>query len=361
MCALVVSRNVDRGMYGAPPPHGYPPHPGGYGGAPPPGPSGPYGAPPPGQYGAPPGGFPTMGGPPPPGPGQYGAPVNPYAAPPPGPYGSMPPGPGAPKPGENKLRHHVIDKDRCPFYTKMGACRHGDRCTKVHAKPTDATTVVLPQMYPNPRAAPFEVERNGEMVPGDFDRKFLKKHQEDFYEDIFMTLMEFGRIVDLRVCDNLCEQLLGNVYVKFDSVQAAMNCVDGLREKMFNGILLLPELSPVNDFADACCKEASDGMCMRANTCNFWHPTPYPKPGSSLLRDLARVQDKHWAKIEKEKERKRRERRDRSRSRTPPSRDSRERHHEGHRGHRREQTPEGKLCHICGNTGHLSRECPMKE
>jgi splicing factor U2AF subunit len=28
------------------------------------------------------------------------------------------------------------DKVNCPFYFKIGACRHGDSCTRLHNKPT---------------------------------------------------------------------------------------------------------------------------------------------------------------------------------------------------------------------------------
>ena len=27
------------------------------------------------------------------------------------------------------------DKVNCPFYLKMGACRHGDQCTRLHNRP----------------------------------------------------------------------------------------------------------------------------------------------------------------------------------------------------------------------------------
>ncbi len=35
------------------------------------------------------------------------------------------------------------DKVNCSFYFKIGACRHGDRCSRIHNKPTFSQTVVL--------------------------------------------------------------------------------------------------------------------------------------------------------------------------------------------------------------------------
>ena len=44
------------------------------------------------------------------------------------------------------------EKDRvnCPFYFKIGACRHGDRCSRIHNRPTISPTIVLMNMYQRP-------------------------------------------------------------------------------------------------------------------------------------------------------------------------------------------------------------------
>lgn len=41
----------------------------------------------------------------------------------------------------------------CPFYWKIGACRHGDQCSRSHYKPTSSQTLVLRHMYRNPPVA----------------------------------------------------------------------------------------------------------------------------------------------------------------------------------------------------------------
>ena len=38
------------------------------------------------------------------------------------------------------------DKVNCPFYLKMGACRHGDRCSRIHNRPILSQTVLLQNM-----------------------------------------------------------------------------------------------------------------------------------------------------------------------------------------------------------------------
>lgn len=34
----------------------------------------------------------------------------------------------------------------CPFYLKMGACRHGDRCSRIHNRPILSQTILLQNM-----------------------------------------------------------------------------------------------------------------------------------------------------------------------------------------------------------------------
>jgi len=43
------------------------------------------------------------------------------------------------------------DKVNCSFYFKIGACRHGDRCSRIHNKPTFSQTIVLNNLYINPQ------------------------------------------------------------------------------------------------------------------------------------------------------------------------------------------------------------------
>ncbi|XP_074241789.1 splicing factor U2AF 26 kDa subunit [Saimiri boliviensis] len=64
------------------------------------------------------------------------------------------------------------DKVNCSFYLKIGACRHGDRCSRLHNKPT-------------------------------------------FSQEVFTELQEkYGEIEEMNVYDNLRNHLVGNIYVK---------------------------------------------------------------------------------------------------------------------------------------------------
>jgi splicing factor U2AF subunit len=84
------------------------------------------------------------------------------------------------------------DKVNCSFYYKIGACRHGDRCSRKHVKPSYSQTVLMPNMYQNPAYDP-----KSKMNPSQ-----LQNHFDAFYEDIWCELCKYGELEELVVCDN---------------------------------------------------------------------------------------------------------------------------------------------------------------
>jgi len=46
------------------------------------------------------------------------------------------------------------DRVNCSFYYKIGACRHGDRCSRKHIRPPFSQTILLPNVYHNPAHDP---------------------------------------------------------------------------------------------------------------------------------------------------------------------------------------------------------------
>jgi splicing factor U2AF subunit len=84
------------------------------------------------------------------------------------------------------------DKVNCSFYYKIGACRHGDRCSRKHVKPSYSQTILLPNLYQNPAYDP-----KNKMNP-----QQMQMHFDAFYEDIWCELCQYGLVEELVVCDN---------------------------------------------------------------------------------------------------------------------------------------------------------------
>ncbi|KAM7464281.1 hypothetical protein LguiA_032402 [Lonicera macranthoides] len=207
------------------------------------------------------------------------------------------------------------EKDRvnCPFYFKIGACRHGDRCSRLHTKPSISPTLLLSNMYQRPDSITPGVDPQGQPL----DPRKIQDHFEDFYEDLFEELGKYGEIESLNICDNLADHMVGNVYVQFREEEHAANAVQNLTGRFYAGRPIIVDFSPVTDFREATCRQYEENVCNRGGYCNFMH---LKKISKELRRQLFG--------------RNSRRRHSRSRSRSPQrNRNYDERPHGGGRGY----------------------------
>merc|ERR1712071_7588 len=176
------------------------------------------------------------------------------------------------------------DKVNCSFYFKIGACRHGDRCSRIHNKPTFSQTLCLQNFYVNPQNATKTAD--GTAVPGiiTMSDEEAQEHFDNFFEDVFAECEDkYGKIEEMNVCDNLGDHLVGNVYIKFRKEEDAEKAVNDLNNRWFAGRPVYAELSPVTDFREACCRQYELGECTRSGFCNFMHLKPISR---ELRREL---------------------------------------------------------------------------
>ena len=166
------------------------------------------------------------------------------------------------------------EKDRvnCPFYFKIGACRHGERCSRLHNKPTVSQTLLLINMYQSPEQA--RLLGGNAQAAHSSEPKEIQEHYEDFCHDIFEELAIHGEIEELNVCDNLADHMVGNVYVKFADEDDAMKAKQSLDGRYYMGRPIKCEFSPVTDFRESTCRQYEENTCTRGGYCNFMHVRP---------------------------------------------------------------------------------------
>jgi splicing factor U2AF subunit len=214
------------------------------------------------------------------------------------------------------------DKVNCPFYFKIGACRHSDRCSRLHHKPAFSPTLLIKHLYRHPvRIAELEQAATGE---GTIDKD---KAQEDFlcfFEDLYVELSKFGRVEALHVCDNLGDHMIGHVYCKFRDEEEASDALQVMNGRYYDGRRMEVEFSPVTDFREARCRDFDEEACARGGFCNFLHVKPVP---IGLIRSLEEDCEKDRRREEDERRDKEREdkRRRRKKRRRDDDRDSRKR------------------------------------
>ncbi|CAH6722289.1 putative splicing factor U2AF 23 kDa subunit [[Candida] jaroonii] len=155
-----------------------------------------------------------------------------------------------------------MDKSTCQFYTKIGACRHGEKCSRKHIKPTRSRTILLPNLYQNPKLNKNEQDLNPIQITEVF---------ENFYKDILIRFAKIDEVITIVICENENNHLNGNVYVKFKTVDGAIRAINELNNEWFGSRPVHCELSPVENFPDANCKAYDTNSCTRGDHCNFMH------------------------------------------------------------------------------------------
>ena len=97
---------------------------------------------------------------------------------------------------ENLARIYGTEEDRinCPFYFKIGACRHGDRCSRTHNRPLFSQTLLIPHMYTLPPVNPI----NG--MPIVNEKEHLTEFCEEVIDELQVTTREQGRERERATC-----------------------------------------------------------------------------------------------------------------------------------------------------------------
>ena len=173
------------------------------------------------------------------------------------------------------------DKVNCMFYYKIGACRHGLKCTKTHNKPTFSQTVLLKNFYLGPLNSPSALFHNSNGEKKIFTEEDLQRHFDETYEELFVELeSKYGELEELNIVDNMNDHLIGNTYVKFRYEEDAEKACEDLNNRWFDSRPIYAELSPVTDFTEASCQFVPSD-CPRGKQCNFLHL-------KTISRDLRR-------------------------------------------------------------------------
>ena len=179
------------------------------------------------------------------------------------------------------------DKVNCPFYFKIGACRHADRCSRIHHRPAFSQTILIKHLFRHPvREAELKAMQNGTSMTNDSVVVDKDKAMEDFlvfFENMYMELGKFGSIEALHVCDNLGDHIVGHVYIKYSNEEEAADALNILNGRYYDGRKMEVEFSPVTDFREARCRDFDEDTCNRGGFCNFMHIKPVPM---CLIRSL---------------------------------------------------------------------------
>ncbi|XP_058805525.1 U2 small nuclear ribonucleoprotein auxiliary factor 35 kDa subunit-related protein 2 [Phymastichus coffea] len=156
-------------------------------------------------------------------------------------------------------------KEICPFFTKTGACRYGDICSRNHQRPGLSTVILVPNFYTH-----YSLERHSYHSDDrlEYDHRETRNHFRDFYFDVVPELEKFGKIKTLQYCKNTEAHLRGNLYVEYYTEREAARALRGLKGRWYAGRQLHCEFVNLKSWRGAIC-----GMmrCPKGSSCNFLH------------------------------------------------------------------------------------------
>ncbi|PQQ07362.1 zinc finger CCCH domain-containing protein 5 [Prunus yedoensis var. nudiflora] len=184
------------------------------------------------------------------------------------------------------------DKAHCPFHLKTGACRFGQRCSRVHFYPDKSSTLLIKNMYNGPGLA-WEQDEVLEHTDEEVERCY-----EEFYEDVHTEFLKFGEIINFKVCRNGAFHLRGNMYIHYKSLDSAVLAHQSINGRYFAGKQISCEFINVTRWKVAICGEYMKSRyksCSHGTACNFIHC--FRNPGGDYeWADSDRPAPKYWVR-----------------------------------------------------------------
>ncbi|KAG7596526.1 Zinc finger CCCH-type [Arabidopsis suecica] len=203
------------------------------------------------------------------------------------------------------------DKAHCPFHLKTGACRFGQRCSRVHFYPNKSCTLLMKNMYNGPGIT-WEQDEGLEVCNrchllmltlmvslqwrcmiitwAGLELRFTSLTvkavailytdeeaelcYEEFYEDVHTEFLKYGELVNFKVCRNGSFHLKGNVYVHYRSLESAILAYQSINGRYFAGKQVNCEFVNISRWKVAICGEYMKSRlktCSRGSACNFIH------------------------------------------------------------------------------------------
>uniref|UniRef100_A0A8C6W441 C3H1-type domain-containing protein n=1 Tax=Nannospalax galili TaxID=1026970 RepID=A0A8C6W441_NANGA len=163
----------------------------------------------------------------------------------------------------------VLEKDRanCPFYSKTGACRFGDRCSRKHNFPMSSPTLLLKSMFTTfgmeqCRRDDYDPDASLEYSEEETYQQFL-----DFYHDVLPEFKNVGRVIQFKVRMGMRTGAQA-VHLGGEECQAAFSVFNG---RWYAGRQLQCEFCPVTRWKMAICGLYELQQCPRGKHCNFLH------------------------------------------------------------------------------------------
>lgn len=105
----------------------------------------------------------------------------------------------------------------CDFFDKTNCCRFGAACSFNHKRPLLSKILIIKHFFQHPLLEQQEQEEYAKCDSElEFSERDLRDAYDEFCEDVWPVLEEFGCIVNFRAVRNVYAHLRGHVFVEYE-------------------------------------------------------------------------------------------------------------------------------------------------
>ncbi|KAM6216187.1 U2 small nuclear ribonucleoprotein auxiliary factor 35 kDa subunit-related protein 2-like [Rhynchocyon petersi] len=174
---------------------------------------------------------------------------------------------------EPPLGVRITEKDPvyCPFYSKTGVCRFGERCSRLRNIPTSSPTLLIKGMFTTFGMEQCRMEAYDPDASLEYSEEETYQQFLEFYEDVLPEFRNVGKVVQFKVSCNFEPHLRGNVYIQYQSKEDCQTALSLFNGRWYAGRQLQCEFCPVTSWQMAICGLFESRKCPRGKYCNFLH------------------------------------------------------------------------------------------
>lgn len=177
----------------------------------------------------------------------------------------------------------------CQFYHKIGSCRHGNKCIRIHSQPENSPVLVfesiLNQLHTNQLDSQTNYNsnsnrntNNGIKGPNYSGYSFkaptepirLSPEILNMLRELFIEIAIIAPIKEIMVAGNTSPHLLGFVYISFDNEQDAAKVLEVVSNRWFDNRPIFAHYLPAKNIGATLCRD--NYRCRRGLDCNYVHP-----------------------------------------------------------------------------------------
>lgn len=104
----------------------------------------------------------------------------------------------------------------CEIYDKTNCCRFGLACSFNHRRPLLAKIIVIRNFFHHPLLEQHEHEEYSNADSSlELSERDLRDYYDEFCEDVWPVLQEYGAIINFRTVRNTQPHLRGHVFVEY--------------------------------------------------------------------------------------------------------------------------------------------------